>query len=244
MLLFSLLASITIIIIVLHHLFVSRSAAATVTLFIISSATTVTALSAVSVVVVLTTSVVVVVIVVSALVASGGVATSPVGDLVVIVGGGLAHESHGVLDLLDSGFGLFIDGICPLTLQAGVLLTLQKVLVARQLRFSLDLLHFASYFKRVTEHDQALVDVFELLDFRGWRDLKRAELLDVGVFKADTALFFVVEGTWATAVALLLALDLLEGVEVVAVLTFILGLGDLYFTLLHGVFETLFADLF
>jgi len=148
------------------RLLVSRSATATVTLFIIASATAITALSAVSVVLLATS---VVVVVVPALVACSSVATSPVGGLVVIVIGlGLAREGHGVLDLLDSGFGLFIDRIRPLALHAGVILTLEEALVVRQLRFALDLLHFASYFKRVTERDQALVDVFELLDLRWW----------------------------------------------------------------------------
>ena len=67
--------------------------------------------------------------------------------------------------------------------------------------------------------------------------------MDVGVVKVDAVLVLVVEGVGAVPVTLLFAFVLLERVHLVAFLALGFRLGDLYFTIVHSVSDSLFACL-
>ena len=67
--------------------------------------------------------------------------------------------------------------------------------------------------------------------------------MDVSVVEVNAVLVLVVEGARAGPVTLLFAFVLLERVHLVAFFALSLGLGDLDFTIVDSVFQSLFASL-
>lgn len=190
-----------------------------------SSATTIATISAIATVV-------------SIVVSSSRVSVGTIGVLNIIAL--LAFESHGSLNLFNDILNCLAD-FSPLASIAGVLFALQDTLVLGQLRFALDHLEVTLDFKCVTKLHQALVDFFELCDFSWRRDLELTELLHVGVVKIETVLL-IVERIWTSAVALLLALGLLESVHLIALGAFCLRLGHLDFASFDSVCNALLTS--